>query len=251
MRILNIAEKPSVAKEISNILSHNRCSYKQGLSKFNPIFEFHCQVLSQDDQMVFSSMAGHMMNLDFSQEYSNWNNVDPFVLFTAPVYKTVKDDMKQIYQQIQKEARSCQALCLWLDCDREGENIAFEVIDCVKRVNSGIRIVRAHFSALIPNDIFQAIRTLTPPDENQAKAADARQEIDLRIGCAFTRFQTLLIRNHVLGVDSVVSYGPCQFPTLGFVVERYLQRINFVPEPFWFIQASILAPDPTPPPQEW
>ena len=102
-----------------------------------------------------------MMNLDFSQEYSysfhpfsissNWNNVDPFVLFTAPVYKTVKDDMKQIYrfaalvssllEQIQKEARSCQALCLWLDCDREGENIAFEVIDCVKRVNSGIRIV--------------------------------------------------------------------------------------------------------------
>lgn len=111
---------------------------------------------------------------------------------------------------------------------------------------------------MISNDIFQAIRTLTPPDENQAKAADARQEIDLRIGCAFTRFQTLLIRNHVLGVDSVVSYGPCQFPTLGFVVERYLQRTvsaidalahakNFVPEPFWFIQASILAPDPTAP----
>ena len=83
---------------------------------------------------------------------------------------------------------------------------------------------RAHFSALIPSDIWNAVRTLTPPDENQSKAADARQEIDLRIGCVFTRFQTLLLRNAAPEVSNVVSYGPCQFPTLGFVVERYLQR---------------------------
>lgn len=85
-------------------------------------------------------------------------------------------------------------------------------------------LVRAHFSALIPDDIWNAIRTLTPPDENQSNAAYARQEIDLRIGCAFSRFQTLLLRNSIPEINSVVSYGPCQFPTLGFVVERYLQR---------------------------
>jgi DNA topoisomerase-3 len=33
--------------------------------------------------------------------------------------------------------------------------------------------------------------------------------------------------------DSVVSYGSCQFPTLGFVVERFKQREQFVSEPFW------------------
>ena len=31
----------------------------------------------------------------------------------------------------------------------------------------------------------------------------------------------------------IVSYGPCQFPTLGFVVERFKQHINFIREPFW------------------
>ena len=33
--------------------------------------------------------------------------------------------------------------------------------------------------------------------------------------------------------DTVVSYGSCQFPTLGFVVERFKQREQFVSEPFW------------------
>lgn len=33
--------------------------------------------------------------------------------------------------------------------------------------------------------------------------------------------------------------GPCQFPTLGFVVSRYNQVKAFVPEPFWYIYLSL------------
>lgn len=36
--------------------------------------------------------------------------------------------------------------------------------------------------------------------------------------------------------SKVISYGSCQFPTLGFVVDRYLRVRNFVPEPFWYIK---------------
>jgi len=39
-------------------------------------------------------------------------------------------------------------LILWLDCDREGEAIAFDVIDIVKSVNPNIGVLRARFSAL-------------------------------------------------------------------------------------------------------
>lgn len=36
--------------------------------------------------------------------------------------------------------------------------------------------------------------------------------------------------------ESLVSYGSCQFPTLGFVVERYRAVENFVGETFWKIK---------------
>lgn len=33
--------------------------------------------------------------------------------------------------------------------------------------------------------------------------------------------------------------GPCQFPTLGFVVSRYEQVQSFSPESFWYIYLSL------------
>lgn len=59
------------------------------------------------------------------------------------------------------------------------------------------------------------------------------------IGATFTRLQTLYVKkyfsNYLQHNDpkSVLSYGSCQFPTLGFVVERYKENKEFVSEEFW------------------
>jgi len=59
-------------------------------------------------------------------------------------------------------------------------------------------------------------------------------------GAAFTRFQTLRLQKVFPSVlaDQLISYGSCQFPTLGFVVERYKQVEAFVPEPFWKLRGT-------------
>lgn len=152
--------------------------------------------------------------------------------------------MEPLKRTLQREAHSCSKLILWLDCDREGENIAFEVVQVVKQIKPNIPFLRAHFSAVIPQEIHRALTTLTEPNIYDSLAVDARMELDLRIGAAFTRFQTLRLQNRFGGLsESVISYGPCQFPTLGFVVERYLKIQNFVPEEFWKITCSVERPE--------
>ena len=71
---------------------------------------------------------------------------------------------------------------------------AVQVIDVCRRANPRLVIKRAKFSALVRRELEQSVQTLGLPDENASKAVDARQEIDLRIGASFTRFQTLLLQ---------------------------------------------------------
>jgi DNA topoisomerase-3 len=99
-------------------------------------------------------------------------------------------------------------LVLWLDCDREGENICFEVMDNTlsalnprkmqqvfrakfsgsSQTNAGqyclsflVSCVFYFFSAVTSEDIHRAMKNLVSPNENEALSVDARQELDLKV----------------------------------------------------------------------
>lgn len=115
---------------------------------------------------------------------------------------------------------------LWLDCDMEGENICFEVIEAVRNsLNktktgnvmdrifrftwllvpaSALVSFRAKFSSL--NDIKPAMERLIKPNFKYALSVDAKKELDLRIGVAFSRFQTSFFRvRHLANVAEILS----------------------------------------------
>ncbi len=154
-------------------------------------------------------------------------------------------DFFVLQRTLEREIRNCNKLVIWTDCDREGENIGMEVVQVCRRVKPTIQVSRARFSEITTAAIHRAVNNLTVIDERVSEAVDARQELDLRIGAAFTRFQTLRLKRvfpQALA-EQLISYGSCQFPTLGFVVERFREVENFVPEPFWKICVEVSRGD--------
>lgn len=141
-------------------------------------------------------------------------------------------------QHLQGEAKHASYLVLWLDNDREGENICFEVLDSVRdymRKESFQQVYRAKFSSIVKQDLQEAFRRLNAgPNYNESIAVDARQIIDLKVGVAFSRFQTIYFTAKYPNLNTkLVTYGPCQTPTLGFCVKRDQEIKEFKPKTFF------------------
>ncbi|KAE8747194.1 hypothetical protein FOCC_FOCC006060 [Frankliniella occidentalis] len=247
MKILNVAEKNDAAKNIANHLGGGNVRRRDGFSKFNKIYEFDYNVRGQNSQMVMTSVSGHMLALDFNGQYRNWRGCNPLSLFDAPVVRYCPKDYENIKRTIEREVRSCQMLIIWTDCDREGENIGFEIIDTCLAVKANLQVFRAKFSEITAPSIRRAINTLEAPNKLLSDAVSVRSELDLRIGAAFTRFQTLRLQKVFPQKlkENLISYGSCQFPTLGFVVERYKSIERFIPEQFWKLTVNHTIDDLT------
>ena len=74
-------------------------------------------------------MAGHLYYTEFLRKHQNKNAIEPDELFDVVTVKTERDDNSFfIIENIKILAKNKDILCWWLDCDREGENICYEVI---------------------------------------------------------------------------------------------------------------------------
>ena len=112
--------KPSISKEVANILGGGRKS-KKLTRKIHQNYDFTFTFNSEDGpcQVTMTSVAGHITGLDFGL---------PFVgklcsrrLFEADIETIITK--KSIYENIAEEARNADKLMIWTDCDREGEYI--------------------------------------------------------------------------------------------------------------------------------
>ena len=74
-----------------------------------------------------TSVAGHVFSIDFPKQYNNWDSVEPIDLFEAETIKNEANPKMHLIKHLANEAKNADYLILWLDCDREGENICFVI----------------------------------------------------------------------------------------------------------------------------
>jgi len=225
---LIISEKEIAARRIAQILSGD--GVKEEKVYGVPVHSF----TNSDGSFRTIGLKGHILQVEFPDEYANWFKVPPQNLIDAAIIK--KPIEKKIIQALNKMADEADEVIIATDYDREGELIGYDALQVIKEKKGEIPAERAKFSAITPADIRKAFSRLNKIDTNLAFAGMARQDIDLIWGAVLTRFISLAsyqLKNRFLSV------GRVQTPTLALIVDREIEIQNFVKTPYWQIKVRL------------
>lgn len=225
MGSLIIAEKANVALRISTALSEGKVDrVKMGAAN---VFRFQ----RKGNEFTVLPLRGHIIELDFPKEYSNWrlDNLKELT-YVRPV-ETVK--YKGLDNVLKRLNEDNSEVIVATDYDREGELIGVETLRLMEREGD---IKRARFSALTKHDLLQSFDNLVEVDYNLAGSAEARGIIDLMWGATLTRFFSVTTKR--LG-NEFLSVGRVQSPTLTILVERERAIRDFIPEKYYELSITV------------
>ena len=131
--VLCVAEKPSLAASIAGFLSEGKHRSRRGGQE---VHEFERDFNGARCHFKVTAVIGHVLSIDFPAKFQSWD-LDPAILFDAPVQNKEATPKARVVEHLEREAKGASHLILWLDCDREGENICFEVIDACAPGHAG------------------------------------------------------------------------------------------------------------------
>lgn len=217
---LCIAEKPSVAREIANIIGarNRQDGYLEG-NGYKVTWTFgHLCILKEPD--------------DYNTDWKKWS------LNTLPIlpdrFETKLIKRKGIGKQfnvIKKLSKQADVVINCGDAGQEGELIQRWVL---KQAGYKGKVLRLWIASLTPEAIKQGFRNLKNASDfdNLYYAGSSRAIGDWLLGMNATRLYTLKYGDY----KQVLSIGRVQTPTLAMIVERYKEIENFVPKPYWELQ---------------
>jgi len=220
---LIITEKNNAARRIAEILSGGSATTTQR----NGVNVYEWGVTT------CVGLSGHVVGVDFPEEYSDWRDVEPVELIDADIVKSPTQE--NIVRTLRQLAREADDAVIATDYDREGELIGKEAYELI-REETDAPVKRVRFSSITEREVKSAFDEPDDIDFDLAAAGEARQVIDLVWGAALTRFLSLSARQ--LGED-FISVGRVQSPTLKLIVDREREIQAFDPEDYWEIVADL------------
>lgn len=215
-----IAEKPSVAREIANVVgaSSRRDGYFEGNGyAVTWTFGHFCTLYSPDD---------------YRPDWKRWNLNNLPMLPEKFQTKLMKDSgVKKQFAVIKKLFKQASIVINCGDAGQEGELIQRWVI---KEANYKGKVDRLWISSLTKEAVVEGFKSLRPASDFDKlfHAGSARAIGDWLLGMNATRLYTLMYG----GGKQVLSIGRVQTPTLAMLVKRHLEITNFVSKPFWELE---------------
>ena len=149
-------------------------------------------------------------------------------------YVNIKDKSKVI-ANLKKLAKGAKEIYLAPDPDREGEAIAFHIMDILKEKDRIFHRVLIH--ELTKKGIQKALKHTLKPDADKYDSQQARRKLDRLVGY---QISPLLWQK----VQRGLSAGRVQSVAVKIICDRERLIRKFVPEEFWTITADLLAPVP-------
>ncbi|MCU5318198.1 DNA topoisomerase 3, partial [Bacillus cereus] len=216
---LVLAEKPSVARDIANVLKCNK--------KGNGFLE--------GDKYIVTWALGHLVTLAdpemYDKKYQKWNLEDLPMLPDRLKLSVIKQSGKQFNSvKSQLNRNDVNEIIIATDAGREGELVARWII-AKSKVNKPIK--RLWISSVTDKAIKDGFNNLKPGKayENLYFAAVARSEADWYIGLNATRALTTKY-------NAQLNCGRVQTPTVAMIAAREDEIKNFKPQVYYGIEAQ-------------
>lgn len=177
------------------------------------------------DDFVVTSCMGHIRDLP-----GNDKAIDVANNFT-PVYE-VNEDKKKIVSELKKQAKQAEMVWLASDEDREGEAIAWHLVEALDLDPS--KTQRIVFHEITKPAILKAIQNPRGIDKALVDAQQARRVLDRLVGYGLS---PVLWRK----VQRNLSAGRVQSVAVRLVVEREREIQNFTSTSQFRIQAEFIV----------
>jgi len=144
-----------------------------------------------------------------------------------PTY-VVSQRGKDVIKQIKKSLKNVESIYIATDPDREGEAIAWHLVDELK---PKIPVKRMVFNEITNEAIHDSINNTKEIDLNLVNAQECRRFLDRLFGF-------LVSKQLWFNVKGGLSAGRVQSPAVKILVDREKLRTNFIQNEFWDLQGE-------------
>lgn len=228
-----LAEKPSVAMDISKIVNKSNVKHDGYI---------------EGDKYWITWAVGHLVELcnpeEMDEKYAKWS-FDTLPILPDRFKLKVNPKTSKQFSVVKKLLNSSDVseIIVGTDPAREGEHI-FRLIYLLTGCKKPFR--RLWISSQTDKAIRDGFANLKPGSDydNLYLSAKCRAESDWLVGMNGSRSFTLQCRSIISAQDSssasktgVLSLGRVQTPTLSMIVNRHHEIENFVPKDFWTIKS--------------